>query len=253
MSARRHLPITAAKPEPPRPRALVFVPARDEEHLVGALVARLQSIRKTYAASLPIDTLLVDDGSRTDATARAAEAAGIGRVIRHEAPRGIGEATRSALLAAKEQGYAAVVRLDADGQHDPLDIPDLVRPILADQADLVWGSRYRVDHSNSLADRAGGAYSTLLVRRLTGWPVSDPRSRFFALSARFLESIPLATDCEFPHHLLLDGAARRLRYSEHPVMVSLPRDGRAASAWREPFEAARSITQRYLATRIGRR
>lgn len=250
---RRHLPITAAQPDPPKPRALVFIPARDEEHHIGAIVTRLQSIRKTYAASIPIDTLLVDDGSRSDATVRAAQATGIGLVLRHERPGGLGVATRTALVAAREQGYAAVVRLDADGQYDPLDIPHLLRPILADQADLVWGARYRVDHSLSLADQAGDAYATLLTRRLTGWPVSDPQSGFFAVSARFLGSIPPASECERPHLLLLDAAARRLRYAEHHVMVSLPRDGRATDSWREPLATARSLTQRYLATRIGRR
>jgi len=231
----------------------VFVTARDEEQAVGAIVARLGSICKTYAASLPIDTLLVDDGSETDATARAAESAGIGRVIRHQRPRGVGAATRTALVVAREQGYAAAVRLDASGQYDPLDIPDLVRPILANEADLVWGARYRVDHSAPIADRAGGAYSTLLVRRLTGWPVSDPQSSFYALSARFLERLPSEPECAFPHLLILDGAARNLSYREHPVMVSIPRAPRPADAWREPLAAVTNITQRFLSTRIGRR
>ena len=195
----------------------------------------------------------MDDGSRTDATASAAEAAGIGRILRHERPRGVGAATRTALVAAREQGYAAAVRLDADGQYDPLDIPDLVRPILANESDLVWGARYRVDHTAPLAGRAGGAYSTLLVRQLTGWPVSDPQSGFFAVSARFLDAIPSDSECDFPHLLILDGAARNLRYREHAVMVSRTRAASTTGAWREPLAAVASITQRYLSSRIGRR
>lgn len=250
---RRHLPITAAKPDPPRPRVLVFVTARDEEQTVGATIARLRSICKTYSASMPIDTLLVDDGSRTDATALAAEAAGIGRVIRHQLPRGVGAASRTALVVAREQGYAAAVRLDASGQYDPLDIPDLARPILADESDLVWGARYRVDHAAPIADRAGGAYSTLVMRQLTGWPITDPQSSFYAVSARFLSLVPSDAGCDFPHLLILDAAARKLRYQEHPVMVSEPRAARAADAWREPLATAASITKRFISNRVGRR
>lgn len=249
---RRHLPISAWKPEPPRPRVLAFVTARDDDRAVATFVTRLNSICRTYVASIPIDTLLVDDGSKTDATARAAEAAGIGKVIRHERPLGSGAATRTALVFAREQGYSAAVRLDIDGQHDPLDLPDLVRPILADESDLVWGARYRVDHSAPLADRAGGVYSAVLVRQLTGWPVSDPQSGFYAVSARFLSSIPSEAECEFPHLLLLDSAARHLRYQEHPVMISRPPGIGSASTWRAPLAAVASVTRRYLSTRLGR-
>jgi len=63
-------------------------------------------------------------------------------VVRHGRNLGKGAALRSAFLRAKELGADVVVMLDADGQHDPGEIPGLVEPILRGEADMVVGSRY---------------------------------------------------------------------------------------------------------------
>jgi dolichol-phosphate mannosyltransferase len=82
------------------------------------------------------DDLIVIDGHSTDRTATIAEVCG-DRVILDNG-RGKGDAVRVALKAAI---YPITVFIDADGSHDPLDIPELVAPIAAGEADLVMGSR----------------------------------------------------------------------------------------------------------------
>jgi dolichol-phosphate hexosyltransferase len=111
----------------PELRVTVVIPAKDEEGLIGEIVDQV----KPYA-----DEVLVVDGHSRDRTAEIAIAHGA-RVI-HDSGQGKGEALRLALARAESE---IVVFIDADGSHDPHDIPKLVAPIRAGESDLVIGSR----------------------------------------------------------------------------------------------------------------
>lgn len=111
----------------PELRVTVVIPAKDEEGLIGEIVDQV----KPYA-----DEVLVVDGHSRDRTAEIAIAHGA-RVIQDNG-QGKGEALRLALARAEGE---IVVFIDADGSHDPQDIPKLVAPIRAGESDLVIGSR----------------------------------------------------------------------------------------------------------------
>jgi len=111
----------------PELRVTVVIPAKDEEGLIGEIVDQV----KPYA-----DEVLVVDGHSRDRTAEIATAHGA-RVIQDHG-QGKGEALRLALARAEGE---IVVFIDADGSHDPQDIPKLVAPIRAGVSDLVIGSR----------------------------------------------------------------------------------------------------------------
>jgi len=111
----------------PASKVTVVVPAKDEE---GLIVEIIESVRP-YA-----DEVLVVDGHSKDRTRELAMGCGA-RVIQDNG-RGKGEAIRLAIRAATTD---IVVFIDADGSHEPADIPKLVAPIKAGQADLVIGSR----------------------------------------------------------------------------------------------------------------
>ena len=112
-------------------RTLIITPAYNEELTVGSVVA----LARKYG-----DVLVVDDGSH-DRTSEIAQNAGA-LVLRHETNRGKGEALRTGFKYALLKGYDVVVTLDADGQHNPDEIPVLLEPIVNGKADLVIGSRY---------------------------------------------------------------------------------------------------------------
>ena len=108
-------------------RVTVVVPAKDEEGLIGEIIESV----KPYA-----DDVLVVDGHSKDRTRAIAIEHGA-RVIQ-DGGRGKGEALR---MAIAEGTTEILVFIDADGSHDPGDIPKLVAPIHAGTADLVIGSR----------------------------------------------------------------------------------------------------------------
>ena len=108
-------------------RATVVIPAKDEEGIVGSIVD---------ACRPHADEILVVDGHSRDRTREIAVEHGA-RVIEDNG-RGKGDALRVAIAAATTE---IVVFIDADGSHEPADIPKLVEPIRAGRADLVIASR----------------------------------------------------------------------------------------------------------------
>lgn len=108
----------------------VIIPALDEEHAIGALLASIDR-------NLVRDVIVGDNGSR-DATADVARRGGAEVV--HVAERGYGAACAGALERLRDD-VELVVFIDADGSDDPAELPRLIAPIVRGDADLVIGSR----------------------------------------------------------------------------------------------------------------
>lgn len=113
-------------------RTLIVMPAFNEQTSVGA------TVREVKHALPGVHCLVVDDGS-TDRTAEFARAAGA-EVARLPFNMGVGGAMRFGFRYAMEHGYANVVQIDADGQHDPAAVPSLIEAL--SNEDIVLGSRF---------------------------------------------------------------------------------------------------------------
>lgn len=119
-------------PEAPTSRVLVVLPAWNERESLPGVLAEIRD-------HLPdVGVLVVDDGS-SDGTAAVARAHGVD-VLELPFNLGVGGAMRAGFRYAREQGYRKVVQVDADGQHDPRDVPRIVERL--DEADVVIGARF---------------------------------------------------------------------------------------------------------------
>ena len=160
-----------------------IIPARNEEATVAAVVEECLH----YASHV-----LVVEGGSTDRTAAAALAAGA-LVIRDQG-LGKGAALR---LAVSHVTTPICVFVDADGSHDPIDIPTLVAPIKADQADHVTGSRLLggSDELHGGGDEflrfAGSAFITYLINRRFGTRISDSQNGFRAIRTDVFRQLDL--------------------------------------------------------------
>ena len=170
---------------PGRPHIDVIVPAYNESRPIAEVVAQLR----------PFCTrcIVVDDGSTDDTSARARGAGGI--VLRHPVNRGQGAATLTGSRYALRAAPDAIVTFDADGQHDPGDIPALVAPVLAGRVDLSLGSRFLgrtegMPRSRRLLLKAG----ILFTRVFSGIRVSDVHNGLRAFSPRAAGQLTITLD-----------------------------------------------------------
>lgn len=193
---------------------LVCIPALNEADNLPAVISNVPP----SVGALPTHVLVIDDGS-TDGTAAVARAAGA-LVVSHPMSSGQGAALQTGYVVAERLGVEVVVTLDADGQHDPAEMPRLVEPILSDEADFVVGSRRMGEgESQSRTRDAGITIFTRLINVLGGTNVSDIANGYRAIRADRLSAIVFTED-QFHNPELLLGAARAgLRVLDVPVTI----------------------------------
>ena len=206
-------------------RKLAIVPALNE----AGMVARV--IRDIRRHAPDFDVLVVDDGS---ADATAAEAEGEGAVvIRHPYNLGIGGAMQSGYKYALRRGYDVAVQVDGDGQHKPEYLPELLAALHTahDQADMVYGSRFRGDpgYKVPIGRRIGNLIFSLVLSAITRQRISDPTSGFRMTNRRGIELFARDYPHDYPEvEALLMLHAHRLRIHEVQVRMNARGFGRSS-------------------------
>ncbi|MCP4362243.1 MAG: glycosyltransferase family 2 protein [Chloroflexi bacterium] len=155
---------------------LIIIPAFNEAKRIARVV------RSIYAVIPGIDILVIDDGSR-DQTIKAATEAGA-KVAPLPYNMGYGVAVQTGYRYANRLGYKYVVQMDADGQHEPRCIPDLLTAVTQPNVDIVLGSRWlgAAEYNDSRLRKFGKFYFGFLASLLTPYNVTDPTTGFQALT-----------------------------------------------------------------------
>ena len=222
------------------PKVLAIIPARDEEDSIGEVITEVRS------ANPRIDILVVNDAS-TDGTADTARKLGV-RVADLPINLGIGGAVQTGFKIALELGYEIVVQIDADGQHDPKCIKDIVEPLLNGEADVSIGSRHNSNENqeSTFAKYVGIRFFSWLTSWAISQKITDCSSGFRALNEKayqlFAEDYPI----DFPDAEALIAAHRAgLRISEGPAKFRARNHGRSSlRSWKMlyyPFKETLSI------------
>lgn len=155
---------------------LALIPAYNEDEHITSVVAGARQ-------HLPV--LVIDDGSR-DATAALAQTAGA-TVLSQQPNAGKGAALKVGFRWAVTHGYAAVITLDADGQHDPQEIPTFLRAYRAEPCDLIIGER---DFSQiPIVRRTSNTIGRFTFSWALGCPVRDNQSGYRLISQRLMETM----------------------------------------------------------------
>jgi len=207
-----------------------LIPAYNEAATIGEVLERI--------AGLPLESqvVVVDDGS-TDETAAIAEAAGA-KVVR-QANRGKGAAIRTAI--AEADGDIAVIQ-DADMEYDPIEVPDLIEPIVKGHADVVFGSRLRggkPQRAFLFWHLVGNRFLSLVTNVLFNTTLSDMETGYKAFRMDVLRSLKLTED-SFGIEPEITGQVclRKLRVYELPISYygRTHEEGKKIT-WRDGFRA----------------
>ena len=201
-------------------RVAVVIPAFNESGKIGAVVRKVP--RRSAGC-----VIVVDDAS-ADATSDEARAAGADRVLRHPANRGVGAAIRSGLFEARAAGFEFAVILSGDDQHEPDELPRVLEPLFAGEADLVQGSRWLPGGATPGIPPERRWLTRLypwLFRLASGYPSTDGTNGFRAFRLVLLDDPRIRLDqpwldrYELEPYLLFQAVRSGYRVREVPVTV----------------------------------
>lgn len=204
--------------------------------------------------------IVVDDASpdaSADLVAAAAKRDKRIILIRHEQNQGVGGAMVTGFSKAMELGAEIVIKLDGDGQMDPIHIPALITPLIEGDADYVKGNRFRDFQSLKkmpLIRRIGNLGLSFLTKAATGyWNIFDPTNGYFAIRAEVLKQLPLGKidktyffeTSMLSHLYLLDAYVMDVtipaRYSGETSSLSIRR-----VLFEFPFKLTRTLVKRII-------
>lgn len=144
-------------------RICVIIPAFREEKRIANVV---REVRKSG-----LDVIVVDDGSEDGTSAAAKEAGAV--VIRLEQNCGKGVALNTGFDYARNNGYDAVITMDADGQHDPVEVPKFIEAYVRTGIPVLVGNRMAAPESMPLVRRMTNRFMSWLLSRVMGQYVPD--------------------------------------------------------------------------------
>jgi len=222
----------------PRASTLVIIPAYNEEYRIASVI---QGIKESCPFT---EILVIDDGSEDNTRQKAIEN-GV-RVVSHPFNLGYGIALQTGYKYALEKGYDELVQMDADGQHDPSSMMDLLTVVRSGEADVAIGSRflkprgfepgqslYRATFLKKLGMDLFGMIASFLI----GQKVTDPTSGNQALNRKALQWV---SSDKFPYDypdadviIMLHRAG--LRIKEVPVRMFQNKDKKSMHSGWKPF------------------
>lgn len=217
---------------------IVFIPALNEEGKIGEVIKRVyQLYQDSEERGFKIEVIVINDGS-TDGTVEEARHAGAKRIVSHPYNIGLGAATRTGMQISYEMGADVALKLDADFQHDPKDIEKVIQPILDDKADIVYGSRFsgEITYKMPFIRRMGNLFFTWLMRKVTGWEITDAQTGLMVYSRKYLADFNMPGNYNPPHQTLIDAYHKHMRYMEVPVVFHPRTSGKSFVSLKYPFK-----------------
>jgi len=189
-------------------KIFAVIPAYNEEKNIAEVISK---------ASKHTDQIIVVNDGSTDNTEKIAKETNA--IVRsHIVNKGLGLTIRDAISEAMKLGANVIITIDADGQYDADQIPDLLKPILDGKADLVLGSRFKGTIARMpRLKKFGNKIITLIVRNLMNLDISDAQTGFRAIKREVIEHIIISADYTYTQEMIIRAAAEGFHIDEVPV------------------------------------
>lgn len=198
-------------------KLVIQIPCYNEQ---DTLPATLQELPRELPGIDSIEWLIVDDGS-TDTTVDIAKSHGVDHIVQHPRNLGLARAFVSGMDACLQLGADIIVNTDADKQYDAGDIPALIAPILAGQADIVIGARpvASIEHFSPLKkvlERLG----SWVVRLISNTDIPDAPSGFRAISRTAAQQLVVFNDYTYTLETIIQAGQKKMAITWVPIRVN---------------------------------
>jgi dolichol-phosphate mannosyltransferase len=211
--------ISSSEHRGPAGHVAVIIPTYNEAENVEQIVARVRQ-------AVPVADILIADDNSPDGTGELADKLAIAdehvHVLHRLGKQGLGAAYLAGFGWALDRGYGAIVEMDADGSHDPAELPALLAAL--EDADLVVGSRWvrggtvrNWPRSRELLSRAGNAYARIML----GLSVHDATGGYRVYRASTLHDIGLHAVRSQGYCFQIDLTLRAVRAGKKVVEVPI--------------------------------
>lgn len=224
-------------------KLIVQIPCLNE---ATTLPETLAEIPRSIPGIDVIEVLVVDDGS-IDGTSDVARRHGVEHVTRVRRSRGLAATFKSGIDAALSLGADIIVNTDGDNQYPGSEIPKLVAPILAGEADMVIGDRQTasVEHFSFTKKRLQ-ALGSWVVRQVSGTSVPDTTSGFRALTRDAAQRLNVISDYTYTLETIIQAGKKRLAIAHVPIEARQTRPSRLIrSNWDYVKRSAATIVRIY--------
>jgi glycosyltransferase involved in cell wall biosynthesis len=224
-------------------KLIVQIPCLNEE---ASLPETLRAIPRSIPGVDEVQVLIVDDGS-TDRTVEVARAHGVDHVVRFIRRKGLAAAFMAGLDASLKLGADVIVNTDADNQYPGHEIPRLLAPILAGEADMVVGDRGVAELAHfSPTKRLLQRLGSWVVRKVSGTSIGDATSGFRAFTREAALRINIVSEFTYTLESIIQAGKKKLAIAHLPIEAKETRPSRLfGSTWEYLKRSAATILRIY--------
>jgi len=190
-------------------KLIITIPCYNEEENLAIVI---KEIPRVIPGIETVEVLILDDGSR-DQTLAVAKRAGADYIISHKANKGLATTFKDALWEALARGADIIVNTDGDNHYNQSKIPELITPILKQQADIVIGSRKNLVTKNKQLNKVG----SYIMTKWAGMPRYDVSTGFRAYSREAAMKLGVYSLHTYVHTTLLSAQDLKLVTVEVPI------------------------------------